>query len=531
MSSSHYQSSSTRPSRRIQIIVPLHSYRSTSAPYRPFIIILINNPKLLRQTRTFQAQVQLLTVSNMDPSNISGTPFSSAIAIGNQYFLITITNYPNLFQRTLHYQQPPNQLIEEEQQDDETILSQKLSQLSTTDQHEINSLITSDKKRRLNFTASPNISSKKMKMTNNDTDEDDNINDNYTIRDQIPKYLSMNNKAFVPMMKNIMKNVQSISMNDIQKLALLMHQVAALRLKREIITIYLQSVTGTLMEPECDLIEADRRVWSMQVQSLMLQKKAKSKTTTEANQNNQQAACEDRLHERLEEINLEIDLSEGELIQKKNSLLEFTSIMNEAIQIYVQEYGIKPLEMKHQLKKAIVMYNYQIEILERKYLHEQPNQYQLPKRLVNMRRNLEKSKRALFELKQGVVFNKSSISFDSIQISMPTLNDTNIKNDKVQQQQQQLLNKYEKQIGYQGMTTTLINLLEQRLNNITNRWRDVYNYRNDYFLRNSSSSSIIINTTYRFNDKQLQLLSHGPSYVPLCLMYILFSNDSMDDIV
>ncbi|CAF4071230.1 unnamed protein product [Rotaria sordida] len=524
MSSSHYQSSSTRPSRRIQIIVPLHSYRSTSAPYRPFIIILINNPKLLRQTRTFQAQVQLLTVSNMDPSNISGTPFSSAIAIGNQYFLITITNYPNLFQRTLHYQQPPNQqqrlrgdmlilnvsihfciahtvehetilhntlrfeleecqlksmiyeeeiieydifndsdyveLIEEEQQDDETILSQKLSQLSTTDQHEINSLITSDKKRRLNFTASPNISSKKMKMTNNDTDEDDNINDNYTIRDQIPKYLSMNNKAFVPMMKNIMKNVQSISMNDIQKLALLMHQVAALRLKREIITIYLQSVTGTLMEPECDLIEADRRVWSMQVQSLMLQKKAKSKTTTEANQNNQQAACEDRLHERLEEINLEIDLSEGELIQKKNSLLEFTSIMNEAIQIYVQEYGIKPLEMKHQLKKAIVMYNYQIEILERKYLHEQPNQYQLPKRLVNMRRNLEKSKRALFELKQGVVFNKSSISFDSIQISMPTLNDTNIKNDKVQQQQQQLLNKYEKQIGCKKLDLLVIHILQ-----------------------------------------------------------------------
>ncbi|CAF1299779.1 unnamed protein product [Rotaria sordida] len=35
------------------------------------------------------------------------------------------------------------------------------------------------------------------------------------------------------------------------------------------------------------------------------------------------------------------------------------------------------------------------------------------------------------------------------------------------------------------MTTTLINLLEQRLNNITNRWRDVYNYRIDYFLRNS----------------------------------------------
>ncbi|CAF2863678.1 unnamed protein product [Rotaria sp. Silwood2] len=173
---------------------------------------------------------------------------------------------------------------------------------------------------------------------------------------------------------------------------------------------------------------------------------------------------------------------------------------------------------------------------------------------------------------------------------MPTSNNTTINNDKLQQQQ--LLKKYEKQIRWkklallaihisqaeqtyyrfqnlfdyklskmwqnhrnivknQGMTATLINILEQRLNNITNCSRDVYNYRIDYFLQNSYdeldhknineieqmmkivsvSSSIIIDTIYRFNDTQLQLLSHGPSYVSLCLMYILFSNESMDDTV
>ncbi|CAF4290537.1 unnamed protein product [Rotaria sp. Silwood2] len=160
---------------------------------------------------------------------------------------------------------------------------------------------------------------------------------------------------------------------------------------------------------------------------------------------------------------------------------------------------------------------------------------------------------------------------------MPTSNNTTINNDKLQQQQ--LLKKYEKQIRWkklallaihisqaeqtyyrfqnlfdyelskmwqnhrnivknQGMTATLINILEQRLNNITNCSRDVYNYRIDYFLQNSYdeldhmnineieqmmkivsvSSSIIIDTIYRFNDTQLQLLSHGPSYVSLCLI-------------
>ncbi|CAF3196091.1 unnamed protein product [Rotaria sp. Silwood2] len=160
---------------------------------------------------------------------------------------------------------------------------------------------------------------------------------------------------------------------------------------------------------------------------------------------------------------------------------------------------------------------------------------------------------------------------------MPTSNNTTINNDKLQQQQ--LLKKYEKQIRWkklallaihisqaeqtyyrfqnlfdcelskmwqnhrnivknQGMTATLINILEQRLNNITNCSRDVYNYRIDYFLQNSYdeldhmnineieqmmkivsvSSSIIIDTIYRFNDTQLQLLSPGPSYVSLCLI-------------
>ncbi|CAF4038916.1 unnamed protein product, partial [Rotaria sordida] len=229
-----------------------------------------------------------------------------------QYDILNDSDYVELIQ-------------EEEQQDDETILSQKLSQLSTKDQHEINSSNTSDKKRRLNIVASPNLNSKKMKMSDNDSDEDNDFNDNYTIQNQIPNYLSMNNKTFFRIIKNIIKNIQSISMNDIQKLALLMHQVATLRLKREITTIYLQSVTGTLMEPDNDLIEVDRRVWPIQVQSLMLtDKKAKSKTTTETNQDDQQAACENLLRERLEETDLEIDLSQGELIQKKNFLLEFT---------------------------------------------------------------------------------------------------------------------------------------------------------------------------------------------------------------
>ncbi|CAF4595695.1 unnamed protein product, partial [Rotaria sp. Silwood2] len=45
------------------------------------------------------------------------------------------------------------------------------------------------------------------------------------------------------------------------------------------------------------------------------------------------------------------------------------------------------------------------------------------------------------------------------------------------------------------------------------------------------SASLIIDTTYRFTNEQLQLLSRGPTYVPPCQMYISSSNESTNDIV
>ncbi|CAF4651398.1 unnamed protein product, partial [Rotaria sp. Silwood2] len=56
MSSSHNRSSSTRSSRPTQTVAPLDTQRSASVPDRQFIIILTNNPDLLRQTRRFQPE-------------------------------------------------------------------------------------------------------------------------------------------------------------------------------------------------------------------------------------------------------------------------------------------------------------------------------------------------------------------------------------------------------------------------------------------------------------------------------------------
>ncbi|CAF2125252.1 unnamed protein product, partial [Rotaria magnacalcarata] len=103
----------------------------------------------------------------------------------------------------------------------------------------------------------------------------------------------------------------------------------------------------------------------------------------------------------------------------------------------------------------------------------------------------------------------------------------------------------------QEMTTTLTNLIENRLKTITNRWRDIYNYRINNYIRNSydnldsintnkidqkSNNSgfsffLIIDAIHQFSEKQLQLLNRGPTYVPPCQTSILSSCHSMDDIV
>lgn len=207
----------------------------------------------------------------------------------------------------------------------------------------------------------------------------------------------------------------------------------------------------------------------------------------------------------------------------------------------------------------------------------------MAKRLSNAKNELEKSRRELFELKYRIFFNKPPPSLDNIQKIIAL---------SVDHSEQQAFHKYEKIVQRkktdsmaltilgaeakfyrckkvfdttlsemwknhrnltrnQGMTTTLVNLLEKRFQNISNRWRDVYNYRLDNFFRNSYcdsdsknanqsqeepkrigfTSSLIIDAIHPFTDKQLQLLNRGPSYVPPCQLLSSSLFQPADDLV
>ncbi|CAF3817336.1 unnamed protein product, partial [Rotaria magnacalcarata] len=120
---------------------------------------------------------------------------------------------------------------------EEALLSQSFSQLSTASDDEERSSVT-NKRQRSNVVCSTTVNSKKRKITGNENHTDTLT----TERCQIPTYLLIQNKLFVHMAQTIIKTVRYITMNDIQQMALLMHQIATVQIDREIMKAYLHSV-------------------------------------------------------------------------------------------------------------------------------------------------------------------------------------------------------------------------------------------------------------------------------------------------
>ncbi|CAF3327476.1 unnamed protein product [Rotaria socialis] len=464
---------------------------------------------------------------------------------------------------------------EEEEEEQDVVLSQKFSQLSTHTEDEQKSDATLKRRRSSVASSSPDVHIKKTKTI---IDDDDELGDDSTVEpNQIPTYLLMTNREFIHMAQTITKAISSIHINDIQQLAILMHQIATVQIDRYMMKVYLHSVQGTLKEPNYTPIEINRSVWPIQVQSLMLTHH-KSTTSMEIHTEEEQTTCEQLLHQHLQDMKEKIQDYEQQLNVKKQTLNDFTSNAEEMIQSYVQMYGIKQLKRKRDLKVALINYHYDSELLKRQYLHEQPNQYQIEiaKTISDTKRELEKARRELLELKYRVFYNKPSPSLDSIQVSIPKVDDNNdqrsidkykkiIHRNKLDVMATKILEaetkfyqcstifdnelstmwrNHRELVKNKGMPTKLTDIVDQRLKIMSDRWRDIYIYRIQCFSLTSYyndidpmlerigfSSSLIIDTSHQLIPEQLKLLSRGPKHVPPCQLSISSLNQSTDDII
>ncbi|CAF1659756.1 unnamed protein product [Rotaria magnacalcarata] len=135
---------------------------------------------------------------------------------------------------------------------EDRILSQELSELSTEEKYDDEEYLIYDNKRPLSTPSTPDGTSKKMCLWNeNETREDQEID-------------SIFNK-FIMDHKN--KHMILMSMEDIRTLMILKHRMATSHMEKRQWMIYSKSGTGQRTTKESVKTNVDKRVWPLQVKN------------------------------------------------------------------------------------------------------------------------------------------------------------------------------------------------------------------------------------------------------------------------
>lgn len=271
---------------------------------------------------------------------------------------------------------------------EECMLSQQFRDLftySNVDDRDISSE-TNKRQRESSGGGSGTTTSSQDKIVKKSKTTDTNMNES----DSLPNYLLMTNEKFIDLIQAVNNTATSISMNDIQELALLMHRIAAMTTDREIMKTYFHSVKGTLKQSTYNLAEHERRFYPLNVQTFMLSVKKTEQTSdkiTKASTNEtsshfmlteeEHQMCENHIYQRIYEMKDMIDKLKQQLEDRKATVFGLTPTIEQLIHNFVQKYGIKPLKCKEKLQIALVGDDYENELLKRQYLKENPNEYQV----------------------------------------------------------------------------------------------------------------------------------------------------------
>lgn len=260
----------------------------------------------------------------------------------------------------------------------EIVLSQRLSQLSTTnDQGECVS-------KRPSSGSSVTTANKRIRTTEqqNEVNEHESHDNDKESDQEIPDYLLLDSQLFLALVHKIKNSVTTISSHEIHEIALLKHRLGVLSIRKDLTETYLRSVTGTLLENMNDITGKDRRVWPMEIQSLVLAHRRRAATATitgplDMTDENIQQFCDSLLQEHLKERLEQIKQLESDLENKTLRTVAYSSTVSEIINDYVETHGLISLKLKRDYKIATIKYKVEAELLERQYQNEKPNSYQV----------------------------------------------------------------------------------------------------------------------------------------------------------
>jgi len=197
----------------------------------------------------------------------------------------------------------------------------------------------------------------------------------------MPAYLLSRNKLFDSMIQKVIDITSPMDIDDLRQMAFFKHQIANFNQLHNLWSAYLRAGIGLLneeqeQEQEQDLSkQIDRRYWSTDVKSIIDAKP--NLYPLNITIEDKHIACQNIVYQHLHEYHDKIELYEQQFNHKKVYLTHWSSTIEEAIQTFVHQYGIAPLQMKYNNKIAILTYEYKDQLFERQYQQQQPTDYQV----------------------------------------------------------------------------------------------------------------------------------------------------------
>ncbi|CAF1602325.1 unnamed protein product [Rotaria magnacalcarata] len=451
---------------------------------------------------------------------------------------------------------------------EDRILSQELSELSTEEKYDDEEYLIYDNKRPLSTPSTPDGTSKKMCLWNeNETREDQEID-------------SIFNK-FIMDHKN--KHMILMSMEDIRTLMILKHRMATSHMEKRQWMIYLKSGTGQWTTKESVKTNVDKRVWPLQVKKLITEKMA---TLNTYEIHNEHTLGEMIVNQHLQELNQKIEEYTMIFNTMKTVCFGWTETIDEIIDTFVQQHSIVPFALKLNYKLTLWEYDYDDQLLQREYFRYQPTEYQIEmaRLLQNLKYNYLQAKQELIEVKKRILCHRPTSSMlsnivSSASISLIPTNIDGTVNEQIHKQQQEITeslkiviteteNKIQEcktlfdetfeQVSIHednrnvALTEKLVDLIYRRFYVLQKKMDCLHYYRTDLSVRRRrrgynrydthndetpntmfrfSPSMIICTSRHAFTDEQLKLLNRGPTYVPPYQTYISSTDQSTIEMI
>jgi hypothetical protein len=229
------------------------------------------------------------------------------------------------------------------------VLSQKLSQLSTTDEQS-----TTNKRKRSDTSTSL--------TTHSLIEEEEDRHGN----DDIPEYLCITNKSFEQIIRQITNDTAySMNIEELRQVAILMHQCTMIDLETSLWSTYLKAGTGTLK-----IEQPGPEIWPT-----MLKSKIMALNNGETD-NDIDDTCLKFVNKRLRQLDHDQHRYQAEINEKKINMDGYMTTIEPVIQTFIQE-NLRSLHIQYEYTIALIEYDYEDQRLELEFAQLEPNDHQV----------------------------------------------------------------------------------------------------------------------------------------------------------